>query len=111
MHGNDEVVQAKEFKYLGVIIDETLNFAAHNNKLKAKINQRTGLLWRIRNSIPFELARNLHCSLIEPHFIYCSYIYDACNIKQKRQLQICQNRALKAVLNTYNRHRSNLLHV
>ena len=47
---------------------------------------------------------------MEPHFIYCSYIYDACSIDLKRQLQVSQNKALKPVLKTHNRHPSDLLH-
>ncbi len=110
MHGLEEIIQVSEFKYLGVIIDETLSFAPHINKLKSKVNQRTGLMWCIRHSIPLEPAKDLYCSLIEPYFIYCSFIYDACNLELKRQLQVCQNEALKAVLTTHNRHPSNLLH-
>ena len=85
MHKSEEIIQVNEFKYLGVIIDETLNFNVHVNKSKSKVNPRTGLLWRIRNSIPFELAKDLYGSLIETHFVYCSCIYDACSLDLKRQ--------------------------
>ena len=57
MHDTDEIIQISEFKYLGITIDGTLNFSAHINKLKSNINQCTGLLWRVRNSIPYELAK------------------------------------------------------
>ena len=87
-----------------------MNFGPHVTKLKSKINQRTGLLWRVRNSIPISLAKDLYTSLIEPHFIYCNSIYDACSVEMKRQLQLSPNRALKAVLKTHNRCPSNSLH-
>ncbi len=56
---------------------------------------------------------NLTCknhSLIEPHFLYASPIYDACNIELSRQLQICQNQALRAVLKVNNRYSTDKLH-
>ena len=54
-----EIQQTTDFKYLGVIIDEYLTFNKHVKKLKGKIAQRTGLLWRIRKYIHQELATYL----------------------------------------------------
>ncbi len=110
MHEQEEVIQVKEFKYLGMMVDEYLDFTPHVNRVCSKVNQRTGLLWRVRNCIGKELAIDLYTSLIDPHFQYCAFLYDSCQLAQKRKLQICQNKALRAVLKVGNRFSSTALH-
>ena len=107
---NEDIKQVDHFKYLGVLIDRNLTFAQHVECIKGKINQRTGLLWCIRNIVDKNLARDLSQSLIEPHFLYCSQIYDACGVELCKQLQICQNKALGAVLGVNNRYPTEKLH-
>ncbi len=110
MLNNREVSQVTNFKYLGVTIDQHLDFKCHINKICGKVSQRIGLLWRIRGCISQDLARDLDISLIDPHFQYCSHIYDGCPLGSKRQLQISQNKALRAVLKVGNRFSSEELH-
>ena len=82
-----------------------------SKEILGKINQRTGLMWRITSCISMELAVDLYKSLIDPIFIYCSQLYDACTITSSRQLQICQNKARRAVLRVGNRYSTEKLHV
>ena len=110
MLDDTEINQVEYFKYLGVYVDDCLNFEKHTEKLIDKISQRTGLLWGTRRCINKELAKYLYQSLIEPHYIYCQFIYDACSINMKRKLQVSQNKALRAVLNVPNDYPSEALH-
>ena len=110
MHGSEEVKQVDSFKYLGVTLDTHLDFKKHVSKICAKVTQRTGLLWRIQGCIGLNLAKDLYTSLIDPHFQYCSFIYDSCQLLQKRQLQISQNKALRAVMKVGNRYSPTNLH-
>ena len=108
LNGN-EITQVSEFKYLGIYIDGTLNFK-HTEQVIGKISQRSGLLWRVRKCINTELARYLYQSFLELHFIYCSYVYDACDLDHKRKLQISQNKALRAILRVPNDYPSEQVH-
>ena len=74
--GSETLEQVTHFKYLGLELDRHLNFKAHADKICGKVNQWTGLLWRIRPFIFFALAKQLYTSLIEPHLLYLDYIYD-----------------------------------
>ena len=108
---NGEVVeQVSQFKYLGVILDQFLDFKNHVDYIRGKVNQRTGFMWRIRTCISQKLARDLYISLIDPYFNYCAFIYDGCQLVGKRAWQISQNKALHAVLQVGNRHSSEALH-
>ncbi len=109
LHGT-QIEQVSDFKYLGVWLDDKLTFKTHIAKLKAKVGQRNGLLWRLRNCIDTRLAKYLYTSLIDPLFLYCNYIYDACGVELGRELQISQNTSLRAILKVNNRYPTDQLH-
>ena len=107
---NRELENVTRFKYLGVLLDNHLNFQDHIKAVKGKVDMKTGLLWRIRTFISQDLALQLYKSLIAPHFAYCCHIYDGCSITSQRQLQVSQNNALRAVLRADNRSPTERLH-
>ncbi len=81
------------------------------DRVISKVHQCTSLLWWIRSCISFNLARDLYNSLIDPIFIYCSHIYDACSLNACRQLKTCQNIVIRPILRVGNRYWSESLHV
>ncbi len=107
---NIPIKEVNVFKYLGVFLDPLLTFECHAKKIIAKVNQRIGMMWRIRSCISKNLAIDLYKSLIDPLFLYCCHLYDACSVSTARQLQTCQNKALRAVLSKGNRYSTDLLH-
>ncbi len=109
--GEEQLEQVTQFKYLGMKLDMHLNFNSHIDKICGKVNQRFGLLWRVRSIITLNLAKQLYTSLVEPHFLYLDYIYDGCGVTAKNKLQVCQNNALRAMLKTDCRHLTVSLHV
>ncbi len=107
---NTVIEQVPTFKYLGLHLDNNLTFGEHINTICKRVDQRSGLLWRVRNFIPESFALHLYKSLIHPHFSYCSHLYDGCNLTNQRRLQISQNNALRAVLKAPAQHSTELLH-
>ena len=73
------LTQVAQAKYLGVELDEHLQFNCHVNKLCGKVKSGADLLWRMRSFISESLAKDLYLSLIHPHFSYADIIYDACS--------------------------------
>jgi len=65
------IKQCTETKFLGVIIDEKLNWDAHIKYLKRKLGYATATLNRIRDGIPNHLHRDLYYTLFESHLSYC----------------------------------------
>ena len=59
-------------KNVGVSLDECLTFECHKDKLIGKLYQRTGMKWRLHNTISKSFSIQLCKSLIQPHLIYCS---------------------------------------
>ena len=65
------IKQCTETRFLGVIIDDKLNWDAHIKYLKRKLNYAVATLNRIRDSIPNHLHRDLYYTLFESHMSYC----------------------------------------
>ena len=57
-------------KFLGVTIDENLNWLPHIENLKRKLILSQGALYRIKDSIPKRLHKTLYHSLFESHLTY-----------------------------------------
>ena len=57
-------------KFLGVTIDENLNWLPHIDNLKNKLVLSQGALYRIKDSIPKRLHKTLYHSLFESHLTY-----------------------------------------
>ena len=52
INGN-KINRVKSCKYLGLLIDENLNWADHINYLKTKVTQITGILYKSRDLLSF----------------------------------------------------------
>ena len=67
---NCAIHKVKEIKFLGVIIDDKLNWSAHIEYLAKKLRSAAGVLCRIRSCVPKENYMNLYYSLFESHLTY-----------------------------------------
>lgn len=96
---DDEIIQIVEHvKYLGVILDNQLNFIEHVDMVKRKINKRVGLLSRLSNKMTFESKKIFLKSLILPLYDNCWSILTFIDDKMITQIQRCVNKAMRIVL-------------
>ncbi len=65
-------IKIKKFvKFLGVVIDEKLNWDEHIKFLKNKLNYATSTINHLRQYLPDHLYRQLYYTLFESHLSYC----------------------------------------
>ena len=57
-------------KYLGILIDNKLNWLPQINAIKLKISKGLGLLAKIRHFVPCETVRSLYFSFVNAHTDY-----------------------------------------
>ena len=69
IHGTS-LMQVSQTKFLGVIIDDKLNWQCHITYLHKKLACLTGLLNRIKDCIPNDLHKDLYHTLFESHLTY-----------------------------------------
>ena len=94
-----QVNQSAMAKYLGITIYENLTWTEHVTVMSAKINQRIGILKRLRHIISKEELVNVYNSIILPLFEYTDLVSGEKNNKVLMDdLQILQNKAAKVIL-------------
>ena len=94
------ISNVRSFKYLGIHISLDFTWTDHIEHLTGKVNQRLGLLKRIKHLLPFRARLLLYTSLFMPLSEYADLVWgDKHNITLMSSLQVLQNRAAKVVLN------------
>lgn len=90
--------QVREIKYLGILIDENLNFRKHLNCIMSKISRKVYFLTRISKHVSIFSKSLLYKALILPHINFCSTILFNLPLNEQQKLQKLQNRAMRAIL-------------
>ena len=88
-----------KFKYLGIILDSSLNFEAHVKYLKGKLYAKIKLLGRVRRLLDHNTALTIYKTLILPVLDYCDHVYYGISASDKEVLQRLQNCAFRSILN------------
>ena len=70
-----KIEQISVTKLLGVQIDSNLNWASQFESVCRKLSQRLGILKRIRDLVPKEVAIRLFNALVLPHMDYCCTVW------------------------------------
>ena len=72
---NTPLDRVNKHKYLGVYIDETLNWRLHINATSKKISTGLTILKRVSTTITFETRLNMYNALVMPYFNYSSTLW------------------------------------
>ena len=86
------------YKYLGVILDEELNFVIHTRNLIKNVRYKSLLLYRIRPFMTKEALLRIYKSHVTPVIDYCDVIYASTSSGILDELQRLQNKCLKTCL-------------
>ena len=90
---NTRLERVNKFKYLGVLLDNTLSWKDHVEYIGNKISSRLGILRRARKVLPKSTLQMLYNTLVLPLFDYCSPVWDSCGIGSKAYLDKLNRRA------------------
>ena len=104
---NKKVLQETSSNYLGVTLSSDLTWHNHIDNMIAKINQRLGVLRRVKKFLDLDTRCVLYTSLILPLFDYGDTIWgDKNNSILMNSLQVLENKAAKIILNQLPRYSS-----
>ena len=93
----DTVEQVHEFCYLGVYLDSHLTWKRHVNHLCDKMSRLIGVIYRVRDEIPFYALRRLYFGLAHGHLMNMVSVWSNAPIAYLKRLQTLQNRILKII--------------
>ena len=95
--GNSPLEKVSEYKYLGLLMDNGLNFQNHRESLQKRVNYKLSFFRKIRRYINVNAAITIYKSTILPIIEYANFVYDY-NIKyNNKKLQSLQNQGLYTV--------------
>lgn len=95
---NDSIEKVCSFKYLGVLIDENLNFKEYSKFIEKKMAKKVNLLACLSSKLTYSSKIAIYKSTIAPHIDYCSSILFLGKQQEISSLQKIQNRALRVIL-------------
>ena len=95
------IERVSEFNFLGLTLDECLNWKPHVQKISNKISPIIGVLCRLKNYLPKHILRTIYNSLILPHLQYAVLTW---GFKMGRA-ELSQKRAMRVITSSkYNAH-------
>ena len=96
-------------KFLGVHIDEELNWKHHTAQIALKISKGLGILNRVKYILPCDVLLMLYYTMIHSYLLYCNIIWgNACQVSLYR-LTCLQKRAIRLITRSeYRAHTSPL---
>ena len=95
--GNDEIINDKSVKLLGVIIDQNLNFNEHVTKLCKKASMKFHALARVSKYMSMSKLRIIMKAFIESQFGYCPLVWMFHNRTLNNRINKIHERALRLV--------------
>ena len=93
--GGKEIHYAHTFNYLGVIIDEHLNFNAYYHDVKRKVGNKIFVLSKIRKYVDNAALLLIYKQAVLPLMEYAGFVLVSCTIRQRNELLVLQNNALR----------------
>ena len=70
MMNGEKLKEVDHAKYLGVLVDNKLNWSYQINAVNLKLSKGTGLLAKIRHYVPNGVPRSLYFSFMNPYIDY-----------------------------------------
>ena len=67
---NNPISKVSNFNFLGVTLNEKLNWNSHIDKISCKISRCLGMMYKLKHFLPQPILKMLYTSLILPHFHY-----------------------------------------
>ena len=89
--------------YLGVTLNEKLNWDEHINKTTAAANRMLGFLRRTMYKCPQDLKATAYKTIVRPKLEYSASIWDPHQQKHMNKIDMVQRRAARFVTNTPHR--------
>ena len=81
-------------KYLGLKIDENLNWKDQTHDLATKLNRANALLYKIRNYVSFNTLKAIYFAIFNSHINYANLIWRQ-NPNSKLRVTTLQKKALR----------------
>ena len=92
---DDKVInQEHSTKFLGVFIDDKLNWKRHIEHISKKLSRGIGVLCKARKMLNLCSLKTLYYSFIYPYLMYCNHVWAAACPTSLKGIRVLQNRVI-----------------
>ena len=99
--GGIEIERVSEFNFLGLMINENMNWKSHTDKLCNKISRTLGVLNKLKRFLPMNILKIMYNSMILPYLQFGVKLWGF----EQGRLKLLQKRAIRIItLSKYNAH-------
>ena len=95
--GEEILEQAESVKYLGIVIDKTLCWKPHINKVGNKISSSCWAMSKIRNLMTEDVLKQIYYSIVYPHLQYCVSCWGGVPPTTLNRINVLQRRAIRTI--------------
>lgn len=106
-----EIERVSAIKFLGVIIDNDLNWKPHISYTKNKISKSIAILYKVKDLLNEKSLYTLYCSLVLPYITYCVEVWGNTYKTNTNSIFMLQKRAIRIVKKTNYREPTNSLFI
>ena len=89
------ISESDYIKYLGIMVDSTLTWNIHIDKISKTISRATGLLYKIRPFVNNKTLKMLYYSLVYPHLNYVTEVWGSADPSYLNRILILQKRIVR----------------
>ena len=87
-------------KFLGIYIDETLNWKSRISHVSKKIAKSIGIIYRSRYLLSVKTKLSLYYTLVYPYISYCNEVWSSTYVTNLNRIFLLQKRAVSAMTNS-----------
>ena len=99
---------SNSIRYLGVKIDENLNWKDHIHDIATRLNRANALLFKIRNYVNFNTLKSIYFAIFDSHINYANLIRGQ-NVNSAFRIATLQKKAIRIINNKPRNSHSSLL--
>ena len=99
-HGDSILKQQRHFKYLGVVVDESLSWNNHMSYIASRVYPKLKLLNRISSFLSPAILLKIYKMTILPILDYGCIVWGLCNKKNSDFLERLQSKAMRIIPRT-----------
>ena len=104
------LVEVNSYKYLGITLDNQLNYNKHVQKVISTVSGKLKQFQRMRSFLNVKAALTVYKSTILPLLEYGDIFMASASLKNRKKLQVLQNKGLRCALNKGMESSSDELH-
>ena len=94
-----QISQVHSSKYLGLYIDDGLNWKNHIEDIYGKLLRPVGIFYKIRNKLPLAVLKTIYFAFVHSHILYGIALYANTGSTHLHKLLTLNNKLLRILQN------------